>query len=258
MTGLRLAVAFLTVIPIGPRESPASLAHARAYFPLVGLALGGALLGLHEGLRLVTPPMLTGALLVVGLIAVTRGLHLDGFVDTCDGLAGGRTPERRLNILRDSRVGAFAVMGGVAVILLKWTAIVELPAVARVAALALFPMLGRWGMVLAMSRYSYARSEGMGTAFMRGRNHSQVVLAASVALVSSVLVAGAAGLLLLGVATLAAWAVARWMNGLFQGLTGDTYGAINETVEVVALVAIVVIGGVAPALVGWPLPWRVA
>lgn len=256
MTGLRLAAAFLTILPVAPRHMPRSMAAARAHFPAVGLVVGGSLLALDVALRPLASPMFSGAILVVALMAITRGLHLDGLMDTCDALAGGKNPERRLEILRDSRVGAFAVIGGVAIVLLKWTAIVEVPAPIRVSALLLFPMLGRWGMVVAMARYPYARPEGLGSAFTKDRRAFQVIVAAFAALAFSVLMAGGAGLFLFGVATLAAWGLGSWLNGLFRGLTGDTYGAVNEAVEVVVLTSALVIGAIWPWLVGLGLPWR--
>lgn len=255
MTGLRMAFAFLTVLPTGLRAAPKSMAQARAYFPLVGLALGGVLLGLDAGLRHVFPALLTGAIMVVALLALTRGLHMDGLMDTCDGLLGGYTRERRLEILRDPHLGAFAVMGGVAVLLLKWTALVGLPPSIRASALVLFPGLGRWAMVFVMSRYPYARAEGIGSVFMEGRRHWDLPLAFAVSLGASLLLAGAAGAIFLALTTVVAWALGHWMSALLGGLTGDTYGAINEVTEVAVLLVAIVVATVAPAMVGWPLPW---
>ena len=83
---------------------------ARAWFPLVGLGLGGVLLGLDiAGAGGAARPLLVGAILVAVLLVLTRAIHTEGFLDCCDGLFGGYTREERLRILRDSHVGAFAV-----------------------------------------------------------------------------------------------------------------------------------------------------
>ena len=111
MNSLRLAIGFMTILPVAPRDTPTQLASARAYFPLVGLVLGGILAALDFLLRPVLPGLLLSVVLITALIVLTRGLHLDGFMDTCDALLGGFTRERRLEIFKDSHVGAFAVIG---------------------------------------------------------------------------------------------------------------------------------------------------
>ena len=255
MSGLRLAISFLTVLPVPTRAPATDMAPALSYFPLVGLALGGVLAGIDFGLESTFPPPLRGAMLVVALVVLTRALHIEGFMDTCDGLLGGGTRERRLEILRDSHVGAFAVTGGVAILLLKWTAVVGLPPEVRVSALVLFPCLSRWAMLLAVSHFSYARSQGLGTSFLHGRRRVQVPAGLVTVLTASLLLAGAVGAVLLAVATAVAWGLGAWMAGQLGGLTGDTYGAVNEVAEVLVLVSAIAVVAVVPALVGWPLPW---
>ena len=140
MNGLRTAVGFLTVFPVGTHmPSGTGLASARGHFSLVGLMLGALLYGINETLYAVFSPMVLGALLATALVVLTRALHVDGFIDSCDGLFGGYDRERRLEIFRDSRVGAFGAIGGVLLLLLKWTAIVSLPSNIRTSALVLFP-----------------------------------------------------------------------------------------------------------------------
>ena len=123
---LRLAIGFLTVLPLAP-GSAAQMGPARAYFPLIGLALGAILAGLDFAARQALPPQVVGALLVAPLLVLTRAIHTEGFLDTCDGLLGGYSREKRLEILRDTHVGAFAVVGGIALPLLKWTLLAGIP-----------------------------------------------------------------------------------------------------------------------------------
>ena len=169
MKSLRLAIGFLTVLPVAPAHS-GPMAPARAYFPLVGLGLGGLLAGLDLAAGQVLPPPVVGALLVAALLVLTRAIHTEGFLDACDGLLGGHDRETRLAILRDSHVGAFAAIGGACLLLLKWTLLVGIPEAERFGLLVLFPCLSRFAMVASMSVFPYARTSGLGTAFQVGAN----------------------------------------------------------------------------------------
>jgi adenosylcobinamide-GDP ribazoletransferase len=179
------------------------------------------------------------ALLLVALITLTRGLHLDGLMDCCDGLFGGFTPERRLEIMRDSRVGAFGVLGAVAFLLLRYSGIAALDGGWRLVGLALPPLLGRWTLAMAIVAYPYGRAEGMGADFKRAAGWWQVGLATLVAaaLGAALWWPWGAAALIPAAAVLAL--VARFMLGRLGGMTGDCYGAINELVEVVLLLIVV-------------------
>ena len=104
-----MALSFLTVFPATWNRTPTQgeISNSRTYYPVIGLLLGLLLVGIERGAREVFPVYLTAVLLLVLLVALTRGLHLDGFMDVCDGLFGGYTRERRLEIMWDSHVGAF-------------------------------------------------------------------------------------------------------------------------------------------------------
>ncbi|MCY4581783.1 MAG: adenosylcobinamide-GDP ribazoletransferase [Chloroflexi bacterium] len=252
MNSLRLAFGFLTVLPLAP-VGAARMGPARAYFPLVGLALGGILAGLDLVARQALPPLVVNALLVVALLVLTRAIHTEGFLDSCDGLFGGHDRARRLEILRDSHVGAFAVLGGAGLLLLKWSLITGAPDEERAAVLVLFPCISRFGMLATMEAFPYAREQGLGTAFENGRSRWQVVVAFATALAASGLLLGSAGFVLLGVAVVAALAMGRWVTGLLGGMTGDTYGAVNEAGEVVVLLTGIVLFHFAAGLFGAPL-----
>ncbi len=172
MNGIQLAFSFLTILPIAPANEM-RMSSARAWFPLVGLALGAALTGFDLLLRLSLPDLVVGALLVAALLSLTRALHTEGFLDCCDGLFGTCTSEARLRILRDMHVGAFAVIGSAALIIVKWNLLSSTPESVRPELLLLFPYLSRLAMLIAMSRYSYARSERTGIAFRPERRHAR-------------------------------------------------------------------------------------
>ena len=244
MNGLRSALGFLTILPVSPRE-PGGLATARGWFPLAGLLLGVILasadLLMHWGYPLFTgeyrafPPLLSAAILVTLLAALTRALHLDGFMDCCDALLGGFDRERRLEILRDPRVGAFAVVGVVGLLLIKVAAIMALPPPGRIWVLLLFPCLSRWGMLLLLELFPYARGQGIGVSFQPQGGRWQLVAGLVVTVAATVALTGPGGLSLLALATAVALGMGAWASKLLGGVTGDVYGAANEAAEAASL-----------------------
>ena len=244
MNCLRSALGFLTILPVAPREV-GGLATARGWFPVVGLLLGVVLaaadLLVHWGYPLFTdvyrpfPPLLSAAILTVLLVALTRALHLDGFMDCCDALLGGFSRERRLEILRDSHVGAFAVAGVVSLLLIKVAALTALPPVGRVWILLVVPCLSRWGMLLALEVFPYARPQGIGIPFQPQGGRWQLLGGLAVAVIVTIALTGLGGLALLGTATAVALGVGAWASRLLGGVTGDVYGAVNEVAEASAL-----------------------
>ena len=252
MKGLRLAIGFLTVFPLAPGVA-AQMGPARAYFPLVGLALGGILAGLDFAARLALPPPVVGAVLVAALLILTRAIHTEGFLDSCDGLFGGHSLARRLEILRDTRVGAFAVAGGAGLLLLKWTLLAGIPDEVRASLLAVFPCLSRLGMLSTMAAFAYAREQGTGTAFQVGTSRWQIAFGLATAAAASGLLLGAAGMILLGAAIGVSLGLGRWIAGMLGGMTGDAYGAVNEVAEVTALLLGIAMFRLIPGLYQAPL-----
>ena len=180
-------------------------------------------------------------------------------MDVCDGLFGGYTPERRLEIMRDSHVGAFAVLGAVSLLLLKYGALVSLLSLdvtGKEWALVLFPPLGRWAMVLQLGAFSYVRSQGLGSPLHQGGAKLPTAVAATTVAAVAVVAGGIGGASLLVGASLLAWLLGAGMTRMLGGLTGDTYGATNEIVEVAALIAAVALLPLGlleplPSLLGW-------
>ena len=233
---------FLTIIPASRNldRDPKDISNSRAFYPAVGLLMGLLLVGVEEGSSRIFPEPLTAAFLVAAMVIVTRALHLDGLMDVCDGVFGGFTRERRLEIMRDSRVGAFGVAGGVTVLLLKYgalTALLGLPGPGKEWALLLFPALSRWTMVVLLGAFPYVRSQGLGSPFHGSGIKLATTMAGLTALAASFLLGGFAGLgLFFGVVALAwfmGWAMAKALGGL----TGDTYGATNEVIETTVIIA---------------------
>lgn len=262
MTGFRSAVAFLTILPAGTGRTNEGmgLAAARAWFPTVGLLLGSALAALDLFVRWgyiqgspdsvnapITVQILSSSVVVVALVLVTRALHLDGFMDTCDALLGGSSPRHRIQILKDPCVGAFAVAGAACLLLLKVAAISALPDQSRSWILILVPCLARWAMLLTMEIFPYVGGDGLGAAFLRKQGRGQMVFGLTATLVAGVGLVGLWSLALLALASLVAWGFGAWATRLLGGLTGDIYGAVNETVEVITLLFAALLTAGAPA-----------
>ena len=246
MIALLAAFQFLTITPPIVRRpfTPEELGRSVGFFPVVGLALGAILYGLASGLRLVFSPDVAAALVLAAWMILTRALHLDGFMDACDGLFGGFTPEQRLAIMRDSRVGAFGVAGGVLVLLAYFAAIQA--ALAGPFALLMAPVLGRWAMALALVAFPYARAEGLGRAMKDHARWPQAALATVTALVVAGLAARGAGLLALALAGLTALLGAWFALRRIPGLTGDIYGALGVAAELAGLLSLAATSGNLP------------
>jgi adenosylcobinamide-GDP ribazoletransferase len=217
------------------------------WYPLVGLAMGAAAWGVFAALSWLLPSLVAAALLVLLLEAFTRGLHLDGLMDTCDGYFSGAPRERALEIMKDSRAGAMGVAGAVLIIVLKVAALSALTG-----ATAAVPLLAGWATArtlpaLDVYAFPYARAAGTGEPFTRERSSGRLVLAFGwlaaslvVALVVAVAGDGAGDWYVPPLVVAAAMlvplvlqvAVARRLGGL----TGDVYGMGIELAETAALV----------------------
>ncbi|NQT48446.1 MAG: adenosylcobinamide-GDP ribazoletransferase [Chloroflexi bacterium] len=244
--GLFIALRFLTILTVPLRREPDSSEIGRSvvYFPLVGVLLGFLLAGFDRLFGLFLPESLVNIFLIVTMVILTGALHLDGFIDTCDGALIRSKPEHRLGIMADSRVGSFGVIGACCLILAKYLALAAVPDDLRMPALVVMPMLSRWAMVFAIGLFPYARKEGIGVAFKEQASRSRVVVATCVALVLSSMLAGVSGLALAGSISLIVLGVGSFLRSRLNGLSGDTYGAINELSEVLALVLLPVLAGV--------------
>lgn len=238
-SGLRQAVGFLTPVGGASAPSPAAL----PWFPFVGMGVGLGLGGVWEtGDRLWTP-LLVAAVVVAADLAATGMLHLDGLVDSADGLLPHLSPERRLEVMRQPDAGAFGVGVAVSVLMLRW---------ATLAAVAPSPLLlgalwcfSRTGMAAATLRLPYARSGGgLATAFRPSVNERRpgrvgvaLVAGAVVAFVAATawdVVRGPAALVAAALGSSAVLALAQRRIG---GFTGDVLGAAGMVGETCGLLA---------------------
>jgi adenosylcobinamide-GDP ribazoletransferase len=246
------ALQFLTSIPVPLKHelSPEQLGRSTAYFPLVGLIIGGILAALNWLLSFILPASVVNVLLIVALVIVTGALHLDGLADTCDGIAGHKPVEERWRVMHDSRTGAFGVVGIALLLLVKYVSLNNIPPVFMTAVLLFMPVVSRWTMVYAIFVYRYARPTGLGTAFKNATRWPQFTAATifTLALATALYpLFSITGFLLIFGVWIITTALSFYFMYKFDGLTGDTYGAINEVAEVMTLVfAIVILQHVGP------------
>jgi adenosylcobinamide-GDP ribazoletransferase len=245
------ALRFLTIIPLpGRRElSREEFRRSVVYFPVVGIIIGLVLAGLNWLLSLILPSAVVNALLLVALVVITGALHVDGFMDTCDGLGGQQTPESRWKIMSDSRVGGFGVVGAILLLLVKYASLNSVPPALMAATLVLMPMLGRWAMVYAIFAYPYAKPSGLGVVFQQRAGWRRFNVATIVTLGIAMVLAWwmdtayfyLVGLVIMGGVWIIVMLAATYLKRRLAGLTGDTYGALNEIAEVFVLMLVLVL-----------------
>lgn len=230
-----LAWSFLTIVPAPTwSPSPRVLARSAAFFPGVGFALGALLGALGLLLDRFLPSGPIAVLLLAAEALGTGGLHLDGLQDTADGVFGGRTREHRLEIMKDSRVGAFGTVAGALALLGAFTCLADLEGQARLLALVVSLTLSRWAMVMALAVFPSARSTGLGASFRQNSTRWPTVIA-SISVVVLAICVGPFGLAGLGTAALFVFLGGWFLTNRLGGLTGDCYGALAVVVEVAVL-----------------------
>lgn len=231
-----VALQFLTRFQLSNRfdVTVEDLGRSVGCFPLVGAVIGFFLAGFSILAAEFIPTSFFAVVLILLEIVITGGLHCDGLMDTMDGIFSGRSQARMLEIMKDSRVGAYGVMGFGVFLLAKWSLLTELLRDASAPALFMMPVIGRFAAATAICVFPYRRIEGLGKAFAEYAGPSALCTALAVTLIFT-LPFGWGGVCCLVVAGGFALALAGYVHGLLGGLTGDTYGFIIEMTEVVVL-----------------------
>ncbi len=241
-TDLKVAAAFLTRLPIGPGNVGAMSALARASrcFPVVGLGvgmLGGMLYALAIVLEL--PPLLAAMIAIAATVAATGALHEDGLADTVDGFGGSGGRNRKLQIMRDSRIGTYGVIALVLALGARVVALASFEDDAdAVAALILCQAASRALIVMAMRREPLARGDGLAAAAGRPSQAATLWALGLGGLIALVL-AGIDGVAALVAGATVAWAIAWLARRQIGGITGDVLGAVQQGSEIAMLLALV-------------------
>jgi len=238
MSGFLGAVGFLTRVPVPGRRDLARAAGAQAWFPVVGLLIGLAVLAFDRAATRALPAAPVAVLDVLVLAAITGGLHIDGLADAADGLLGGGDPGRRREIMRDPRVGSFGVLAIVSVLAMKFAGVAALPPSARFETLLLAPCLARAAVLAPVALLAPARPEGIGRAFRDAARPRTVAVGLAVALVAALLLLGVGGACVAFAVVVAGLVLARVMARSAGGMSGDLAGATIELSEAFAFLAL--------------------
>lgn len=232
----KAALGFLTRLPV-PISAPPPLADAAWAFPLAGLVPGFACaITLWAAMALGLPPLAGGLLALAAAAVITGALHEDGLADCGDALAAPGDPARRLEIMRDSRIGAH---GGLALIVTVGL---------RASALAALGMADMWwaaGLALAAARAApvplmhllpLARADGLAVyAGQPGRGRTALATVLAVLLMAG---AGLGGIVAFLVAGMTVWAWAMLAKRRFGGYTGDVLGTAEQLAEITLLLTL--------------------
>lgn len=229
------AFGLLTRLPL-PQRAVSATPRAAWAWPLVGAVVGGlsaaaGALALWLGL----PIGVAAAVALATSAMVTGGLHEDGLADTADGLFGGWTRERRLEIMKDSRIGSYGMLALMLVTLARWSAIAALMATgAHWAGLIAAGALSRAPMAVLMATLPNAR--GTGLAHSVGAPPRMAVLAAlTIALLIALMTTGSAGFGMAALAAATSLALALLARTKIGGQTGDILGASQQLADLAAL-----------------------
>ncbi len=237
MKGFLIALQFLTRINLikSFEIDEGILGRSAYYFPFVGLLIGGLLCLLTFAVQSLVNPVTLAVLIIVAEILITGGLHLDGFMDSCDGLLSGRSRDRILDIMKDSRVGAMGVICLIVLILLKLVFLLEIPQSDLLVVLLIMPLVGRSFMVGVIYSFSYARSEGMGVFFQNAISKPGIIALSLFCLILCLILLPVRLLWALPLTGVCVFLFSRKINASLGGHTGDTYGLMNELAEIIFL-----------------------
>ena len=214
------------------------------YFPLIGLLIGSLNVLGYVSLSLVFSKSIT----IIGVcllnVLITGALHLDGLADTCDGIFSGRSRERSLEIMRDSRIGT---NGAIAVFLdlaFRIGLLLQINDLYMVRALLLAPVISRTALAFLICLSPPARSEnGLGNLFLGKSKLRDAGIAILSCLILAAVFLRYQAIVVIGCNVLALFLFRRLIIAKIHGMTGDTLGAGNELSELVVLVSMLLIAG---------------
>jgi adenosylcobinamide-GDP ribazoletransferase len=214
------------------------LNQASRYFPAVGAVVATITAGVYALAVLVFPSPVAVLLSTAAGIYATGAFHEDGFADMCDGFGGGMTPERVLEIMRDSRIGAYGAIGTICLLGLKCVTLASLPPLAAIAALFVAHPLSRLMATSLIWRLDYARAEGKAKPLAQKMNNDEFTIAAITAVIPALAMTALGWLTwhALAVGIIAATIATIWLARKFvrriAGYTGDCLGAVQQVTEV--------------------------
>lgn len=253
---MAVAVIFLTRVPVrvAGTITPADIARASRYYPLVGVGVGACLGGMYTAASAFFPPLLAATLTALGGAVLTGAFHEDALGDVADAFGGGMTVARKLEIMKDSRLGTYGVLALVGALLVRVQALAALPLALAVPVLVAVHAASRAGIVAMLWRSPRARTEGLGADTVGLTRREPAVAFGLAGLVALAALGPGAGLAVLIASGLCALGVDRYARAQVGGVTGDVLGASQQVGELVALLLLLAWLAADPAALtaGWP------
>lgn len=228
------AAQFLTRFPMRLRAAP-NLSRSVPWFPIVGAVIGAAVGGLAAGLMELVPPLVAAAVAVLFGVLLTGAFHEDGLADTADAM-GGWTPERRREILKDSRHGSYGVAAMCATIVLRIACVASLGPAAAFASVVAAHTIGRGAAVGVMGAAPPVPEEGLAADSTRSLSPARAGIGVLAALLIGALAVGWWTIPFALAAGTAAIAVSVIARRAFGGVSGDILGAVEQVAECAILV----------------------
>jgi adenosylcobinamide-GDP ribazoletransferase len=227
------ALQFLSRLPV-PRQLESSgeqLGKAAAFFPLVGLIVGGGAALVFVLLRQVLPLSASVLCAIIFAAFVTNGFHEDGFADAFDGFGGGWTKDHTLQIMRDSRIGTYGTLALIFLIVGKLNFLSSLPQGQIWRWLIVAHAAARWTILPLCAWLPYARAEGQGKLVAKQVGAPEIITGTATLLASLLLLSWSAALAALFVTGLVTLLSGLYFRIRLQGVTGDCLGASNQLTE---------------------------
>jgi adenosylcobinamide-GDP ribazoletransferase len=235
------ALRFFTRLPISfSKSSDTNLASAAIAFPLAGLTIGLICALVWLVFALFLPPLSAAGLTILCGLLLTGALHEDGFSDCADGLGGGFTKDRALEIMRDSRIGAYGACALIVTIGLRWTGLASFSLLDGALALVIAHMTGRAAITIALAYSSYARESGLGKSVSNGIEEQDFWFIFLITALLAFALGWFAGLFACLVGFAAAWAFLKYLEKRLDGYTGDGLGSMEQCAEIAALLTLLV------------------
>lgn len=236
MKNFLIALQFLTTLPfnIKGKIEEKDFGKSLAYFPIVGLLIGFFLASIAY-ITVSLPPLVISILILAVWIAITGGIHLDGFADTCDGFYGRRSKEEVLKIMRDSHIGTMGAAGIAILLLFKFAILSSIRSEDIWKVLIVTAVSARWSQELVCSVSKYARDEGKAKCFIKYAEKTDMLMGAVFTLILNWFLMGVKGVILFTLLLATIFLFIQYTKRKIGGMTGDTIGATNEIAEVSVL-----------------------
>ena len=242
---LLLAVQFLTRLPVprGLATTEAELGQAAGFFPLVGVVVGASAAAIFMLAQRYVPFTVAVFLTLVFAAFITNGFHEDGLADTFDGLGGGWTKDRALEIMRDSRIGTYGSLALIFLVLGKYTFLTALEPRQIWRWLILAHTASRWTVLPLCLWLPYARAEGQGKLVARQIGFAACLTGSLTLLLVLLLFPRRIALIALAVVAVVVLLSGLYFKRRLDGITGDCLGAANQLTELALYLTALLVHG---------------